>query len=244
MNKNLSEQSPAYARILLKFSGEALMGRQAFGLDAAVLRQVALKVYSLVNAGVQVALVVGGGNIFRGTGLSDAGIERVTGDQMGMLATVMNALAMKDALRKAGLAARVLSAIALPAVCETYQTDTAIRCLRKGEVVIFAAGTGNPFFTTDTAASLRAIEIKADVMIKATKVDGVYDTDPLKNPQAQRFTELSFDQAIERQLAVMDLTAMVLCRDHGMPIRVLNMLDDQQLSDLVILGKPVGTLVY
>lgn len=238
-----TQSTPAYNRILLKFSGEALMGQESFGIDATVLADVVSKVQRLIAVNVQVALVVGGGNIFRGAGLTASGIDRVTGDQMGMLATTMNALAIKDGLQQAGLNARVLSAIDMPSMAEKYQRDAAVDYLNAGQVVIFAAGTGNPFFTTDTAASLRAIEIQADVMIKATKVDGIYDSDPMKNPEAVRFEQVSFDEAISKQLGVMDLTAMVLCRDHHMPIRVLNMTDADDLYDLVVAGQSVGTLV-
>ena len=238
-----TKSSPAYARILLKFSGEALMGQESFGIDAQVLQAVTAKVKYLMDAQVEVALVVGGGNIFRGAGLTASGINRVTGDQMGMLATTMNALAIKDGLQQAGLSAKVLSAIDMPSMCEKYSRDKAVNYLQTKNVVIFAGGTGNPFFTTDTAASLRAIEINADLMIKATKVDGIYDSDPIKNPEAKRYTQLSFDDAIAQQLGVMDLTAMILCRDHKMPIRVLDMNHAEDLFDLVIAGQSVGTLV-
>ena len=238
-----TETPPAFKRILLKFSGEALMGTADFGIKPSVLQDVVYKIKTLVNAGVEVALVVGGGNIFRGEGLTSAGVDRVIGDQMGMLATTINALAIKDALQQAAQPARLLSAIDMPSVCEKYQRDLAVRCLQAGEVVIFAAGTGNPFFTTDSAASLRAIEIKADVMIKATKVAGIYDSDPMKNPDATLFKNLTFDEVITQQLAVMDLTAMILCRDHDLPIQVLNMSDANDLFDLVIEGKQVGTSV-
>jgi uridylate kinase len=231
-----------YRRILLKLSGEALMGSAGFGIDPAVLRRLAAEVRELVDAGVQVGLVIGGGNIFRGAGLSAAGIDRVTGDHMGMLATVMNALAMRDALVGAGVDARVLSALRVDQVCEGYSREAAVRHLEAGRVVLFAAGTGNPFFTTDTAASLRAIEIGADLMVKATKVDGVYSADPKKHPDARFYPSLSYDRALAEQLGVMDLTAVVLCRDHGVPVRVMNIHDAGALLR-VVRGESVGTLV-
>jgi uridylate kinase len=231
-----------YRRILLKLSGEALMGSAAFGIDPAVLRRLAAEVRELVDAGVQVGLVVGGGNIFRGGGLAAAGIDRVTGDHMGMLATVMNALAMRDALVGAGAAARVLSALRIEQVCEGYSREAAVRHLAAGRVVLFAAGTGNPFFTTDSAASLRAIEIGADLVIKATKVDGVYSADPKKHPDARFYPSLSYDRVLHEGLGVMDLTAIVLCRDHGMPVRVMNIYEAGALMR-VVRGESVGTLV-
>jgi uridylate kinase len=231
-----------YRRILLKLSGEALMGSAGFGIDPAVLRRLAAEVRELADAGVQVGLVIGGGNIFRGAGLSAAGIDRVTGDHMGMLATVMNALAMRDALVGAGVDARVLSALRVDQVCEGYSREAAVRHLEAGRVVLFAAGTGNPFFTTDTAASLRAIEIGADLMVKATKVDGVYSADPKKHPDARFYPSLSYDRALAEKLGVMDLTAVVLCRDHGMPVRVMNIHDAGALLR-VVRGESVGTLV-
>ena len=231
-----------YRSILLKLSGEALMGSAGFGIDPTVLRRLAAEVRDLVQAGVQVGLVIGGGNIFRGAGLSAAGIDRVTGDHMGMLATVMNALAMRDALAGAGADTRVLSALRIDQVCEGYSREAAVRHLAAGRVVLFAAGTGNPFFTTDSAASLRAIEIGADLMIKATKVDGVYSADPKKHPDARFYSSLSYDRVLHEGLGVMDLTAVVLCRDHGMPVRVMNIYEAGALMR-VVRGESVGTLV-
>jgi uridylate kinase len=213
-----------YKRILLKLSGEALMGDAPFGIDPAVIGRIAAEVAELSHAGAQVALVLGAGNLFRGAGLAAGGMDRVTADHMGMLATIMNALAMQDALERHGLYARVMSAIQVHEVCEDYIRRRAIRHLEKGRTVIFAAGTGNPFFTTDTAAGLRAIEVSADLLIKATTVDGVYSADPKKDSKASRFDRLSYDQVIERKLAVMDATAVVLCRENRMPLRVLDMM--------------------
>ncbi len=235
--------TPTYRRVLLKLSGEALMGDLDYGLDTNVLLRMADEVNTIVQLGVQVGLVIGGGNIFRGAGLTASGIDRVTGDHMGMLATVINALAMQDALLRLKLDARVMSAIRIDAVCEDYTRRRAVNHLEKGRVVIFAAGTGNPFFTTDSAASLRAIEINADIMIKATKVDGVYTADPVKNPDAKRFTQLTYNEVLARQLGVMDTTAVVLCRDHRMPLRVLDMGKSGALLRAVT-GQDEGTLVH
>jgi uridylate kinase len=233
----------AYRRVLLKLSGEALQGDGDFGIDAKVLNRLAADVLACTQLGVQVALVIGGGNLFRGASLAaEAGMDRVTGDNMGMLATVMNALAMQDALEKIGLKARVMSAIRINQVCEDYIRRRAVRHLEKGRVTIFAAGTGNPFFTTDSAASLRAIEIGADVLFKATKVDGVYAADPMKHPDAERYTRLSYDEVIARQLMVMDTTAVVLCRDHGMPLRIFDVNAPDALVKAVR-GEDIGTLV-
>jgi len=233
----------AYRRVLLKLSGEALQGAGDFGIDATVLNRLAADVQACIQLGVQVALVIGGGNLFRGASLAaDAGMDRVTGDHMGMLATVMNALAMQDAIEKIGLKVRVMSAIRINQVCEDYVRRRAVRHLEKGRVVIFAAGTGNPFFTTDSAASLRAIEIGADVLFKATKVDGVYAADPMKHPDAERYTRLSYDEVIERQLMVMDTTAVVLCRDHDMPLRIFDVNAPDALVKAVR-GEDIGTLV-
>lgn len=234
---------PAYRRVLLKLSGEALQGESDFGIDAQVLNRLATDVLACTQLGVQVALVIGGGNLFRGASLAaEAGMDRVTGDNMGMLATVMNALAMQDALEKIGLKARVMSAIRINQVCEDYIRRRAVRHLEKGRVTIFAAGTGNPFFTTDSAASLRAIEIGADVLFKATKVDGVYAADPMKHPDAERYTRLSYDEVIARQLMVMDTTAVVLCRDHDMPLRIFDVNAPDALVKAVR-GEDIGTLV-
>jgi uridylate kinase len=231
-----------FTRILVKLSGEALMGESDYGIDPAMLRRVAGELVEITNLGVQVAVVLGGGNIFRGAGLARAGMDRVTADHMGMLATVMNSLAMQDAVEALGAHARVMSAIRINEVCEDYVRRRAIRHLEKGRVVIFAAGTGNPFFTTDSAASLRAIEIGADLLLKATKVNGVYSDDPVRNPQAKRYERLSFDRVLDDRLAVMDATAIVLCRDNNLPLRVFNLNNAGDLPRIVR-GDDVGTLV-
>jgi uridylate kinase len=231
-----------YRRILLKLSGEALLGKADYGIDPEVLGRLAREIQDVTAAGVQVGLVIGGGNIFRGAGLAAAGMDRVTGDHMGMLATVMNALAMQDALEKIGVTARVMSAIKINEVCEDYIRRRAIRHLEKGRVAVFAAGTGNPFFTTDSAAALRAIEVGADLLIKATKVDGVYSADPGKDPDAKRFERVSYEQVIQEDLRIMDTAAIALCRDYNMPLRIYNM---NRAGDLMRMmrGEPVGTLV-
>lgn len=231
-----------YKRILLKLSGEALMGDESFGIDPKVLNRMALEIGQLVGIGVQVGLVIGGGNLFRGAALDAAGMDRVTGDHMGMLATVMNALAMRDALERSNIATRVMSAIPMSGVVDHYDRRGAIRSLKQGDVVIFAAGTGNPFFTTDSAACLRAIEIEADVVLKATKVDGVYTADPVKDPSATKYDHLTYDEVLERQLGVMDLTAICLTRDHDMPVRVFNMNRPGALAAIVTGGNE-GTLI-
>ncbi|UCE77779.1 MAG: UMP kinase [Gammaproteobacteria bacterium] len=232
----------AYRRILLKLSGEALMGTGDYGIDPVVIGRIAREIHEYASQGVEIGLVIGGGNIFRGAGLAQAGMERVTGDHMGMLATVINSLAMQDALEKLGSFCRVMSALTINQVCEQYIRRRAVRHLEKGRVVVFAAGTGNPFFTTDSAASLRAIEIGAQILLKATKVDGVYSDDPVKNPDAQRYDRVAYDEAISRKLAVMDATALVLCRDHGVPLRVFNLHEPGNLGR-VLAGENVGTLV-
>jgi len=232
----------AYKRILLKLSGEALMGDQDFGIDPAVVQRVSKEIAEAVNAGVEVGLVIGGGNIFRGVSLASGGMERATADHMGMLATVINALSVQDGLEKAGVPVRVMSALPIHQVCEDYARRRAIRHLEKGRVVIMAAGTGNPFFTTDSAATLRGIEINADLVLKATKVDGVYTADPMKDPAATRYSRLTFAEVLERQLGVMDLTAIVLCRDHNLPLRVFNMNKPGALMR-IIRGEDEGTLV-
>ncbi len=237
----MSDQ-PLYERVLLKLSGEALMGEDDFGLNPAVVERIAGEVQGLVDIGVQVAMVVGGGNFFRGSQLADSGVDRVSADQMGMLATVINAMAIQDALEQQGLYARVMSAVKINQICEDYIRRRAIRHLEKGRVVIFAAGTGNPFFTTDTAASLRAIEINADLVIKATKVDGVYSADPNTDAAAVLYERLSFDEVLDGRLGVMDATAIVLCRDNDMPLRVFNINRPGALKR-VILGHREGTLV-
>jgi uridylate kinase len=231
-----------YARILVKLSGEALLGTSDYGVDPSVLKRIAGEIHEIAQMGVQVAVVIGGGNIFRGAGLARAGMDRVTGDHMGMLATVMNALAMQDGLESLGLQSRVMSAIRINQVCEDYIRRRAIRHLEKGRVVIFAAGTGNPFFTTDTAASLRAIEINADVLLKATKVNGVYSDDPIRNPAATRYTHLTFDKVLTDKLNVMDATAIVMCRDNRLPLRVFNLNNPGDLTRIVR-GEDVGTAV-
>lgn len=231
-----------YKRILLKLSGEALMGSMGFGIDPKVLDRMALEVGQLVGIGVQVGLVVGGGNLFRGAALQVAGLDRVTGDHMGMLATLMNALALRDALERSNIKSTVMSAIPMSGVVDHYDRRKAIRALRRGEVVIFAAGTGNPFFTTDSAACLRGIEVEADLVLKATKVDGVYSADPMVDPDAVKFDFLSFDEVLDRKLEVMDLTAICLCRDHNMPVRVFAMEQQGALLNIVV-GGSEGTLV-
>lgn len=231
-----------YKRILLKFSGEALMGKSQFGIDPSVLDALARDVAELINMGVEVGLVVGGGNLFRGKALFQAGVGRVTGDHMGMLATVMNALAMRDALERIDLPARIMSAIPMIGVVDSYHRRKAITHLRNGHVVIFAAGTGNPFFTTDTAACLRAIEVGAEVVLKATKVDGVYSEDPMKNPQAERYEFLTYKEVLTKGLEVMDSTAICLCQDQGMPLQVFDMAAPNALKRIV-LGEQVGTKV-
>lgn len=229
-------------RILLKLSGEALMGQGDFGIDPDVLGRVAGDVAELTGLGIQVGLVIGGGNIFRGAGLAGGGFDRVTGDHIGMLATVMNSLAMQDHLTRLGVEARTLSAFRIDQVCEYYSRNDAVRHLEAGRVVILSAGTGNPYFTTDSAASLRAIEIAADVMIKATKVDGVYSADPVSNPDAEFYPTLTYDRVLAEGLGVMDATAVVLCRDNRMPLRVMNINEPGALRRLVQ-GESVGTLV-
>jgi uridylate kinase len=233
---------PRYGRILLKLSGEALLGQADSGIDPTVIDRMAVAVAALREAGVQVALVIGGGNLLRGASLAAAGMDRVTGDHMGMLATIINALALQDALERHGLFVRVMSAIRVEEVCESYIRRRAVRHLEKGRIVVFAAGTGNPFFTTDSAASLRAVEVNADLMIKATKVDGVFSADPVKHPDARRYRRLSYDEVIEGKLAVMDATAVVLCRDNRLPIRVVDMSREGVLLRLAR-GEDEGTLV-
>ena len=231
-----------YKRILLKLSGEALMGSGDYGIDPAVLKRIALEIQEIMRLGVQVAVVIGGGNIFRGAGLARAGMDRVAGDHMGMLATVMNCLAMQDALESIGCFARVQSAIRINEVCEDYIRRRAMRHLEKGRVVLFAAGTGNPFFTTDTAASLRAVEIDAEVLLKATKVNGIYSDDPVKNPAAVRYAKLTFDRVLDDRLGVMDATAIVLCRDNRLPLQVFNLGNPGDIKR-IIMGEDVGTVV-
>jgi len=236
-------KSPAlYRRVLLKLSGEALMGDLEYGIEPEVIQRIAAEIATVRKLGIEVAIVIGGGNIFRGAGLARAGLDRVTGDYMGMLATVMNALAIQDALESLDVHARVMSAIQIHEVCEDYIRRRAVRHLEKGRVVILAAGTGNPFFTTDSAASLRAIEIGADVLLKATKVSGVYDSDPQVNTNASLFDTVSFDKVLVDKLNVMDATAIVMCRDNNLPLRVFNMTDDDTLVRAMT-DENVGTLV-
>src|ERR1700758_637091 len=241
MNKAPASK-PAFRRILLKLSGEALMGDMDYGISPEVMSRLAQEIKEVIGLGVQVAVVVGGGNIFRGEGLARAGMDRVTGDQMGMLATVINALAIQDAVERIGLSARVQSAIRINEVCEDYIRRRAIRHLERARVVVFAAGTGNPFFTTDSAAALRAIEINADLLLKATKVDGVYTADPHKDPKAVRYDTLSYDEALDRRLGVMDQTALVLCRDHKIKLRVYDMFRVGALMRIVTGDTSIGTL--
>ena len=231
-----------YKRILLKLSGEALTGSENFGIDPKVLDSMALAIGQLVGIGVQVGLVIGGGNLFRGAALQKAGLDRVTGDHMGMLATVMNALAMRDALERSNIATRVMSAIPMSGVVDHYDRRKAVRALADGDVVIFSAGTGNPFFTTDSAACLRGIEIDAELVLKATKVDGVYSADPMKDPDAKKYDRLGYDEVLNKKLEVMDLTAIVLCRDHNMPVRVFEMDKPGALLNIVRGGQE-GTLI-
>ena len=231
-----------YKRILLKLSGEALLGGEDYGIDPVIIHRIASEIAEVSRLGVQIAVVIGGGNIFRGAGLAQSGIDRVTGDHMGMLATVMNSLALQDALESIGVDARVMSAVSVHDVCEDYIRRRAIRHLEKGRVVICAGGTGNPFFTTDTAAALRAIEVGADILLKATKVDGVYSADPVRDPSAQRFDRLEYDRVIAGKLGVMDANAIVLCRDQNMPIRVFNVFGEGNLVRIVN-GEAIGTLV-
>ena len=233
---------PAPRRILLKLSGEALMGEEDFGIDPAFLRRLAGELRAMREYGAEVALVIGGGNLFRGAGLARAGMDRVTADHMGMLATVMNSLALQDALESIGVFVRVQSAIRINQVCEDYIRRRAVRHLEKGRITIFAAGTGNPFFTTDSGAALRAIEIGADLLLKATKVDGVYDRDPKKHADAVKLDTLTYDDVIARNLQVMDTAAFALCRDAGLPLRIFDMAQPGVLLD-VLRGANIGTLV-
>ncbi|MFZ1326715.1 MAG: UMP kinase [Candidatus Contendobacter sp.] len=236
------DSQSTYQRILLKLSGEALMGDDESGLDTVILARIAGEIRVLRQMGVAIGMVIGGGNLFRGAGLAKAGMDRVTADHMGMLATVMNSLAMQDTLERLGVFTRVMSAIRINQVCEDYIRRRAIRHLEKGRVVIFAAGTGNPFFTTDSAASLRAIEIGADVMLKGTKVDGIYSADPHQDPAAVRYERLTYDDALARKLGVMDATAIVMCREHNMPLKVFNINRPGDLMRIVC-GENVGTTV-
>ncbi len=237
-----SKNQPRYKRVLLKLSGEALMGEHDFGIDPKVLDRMALEIGALIGIGVQVGLVIGGGNLFRGAALNAAGLDRVTGDHMGMLATVMNGLAMRDALERSNIRTRVMSAIPMSGIVEHYDRRRAVRDLKEGDVVIFSAGTGNPFFTTDSAACLRGIEIEADAVLKATKVDGVYSADPHLDPSAVKYDHLTYDEVLDKKLGVMDLTAICLARDHGMPLRVFDMNRPGVLTRIVT-GEREGTLI-
>jgi len=235
--------NPRYKRILLKLSGEALMGEGSYGIDRGTIERIVAEVKEVAELGVQVAVVIGGGNIFRGIAPGAAGMDRATADYMGMLATVMNALALQDAMRQGGLVSRVQSALTIEQVAEPYIRGKAMRYLEEGKVVIFAAGTGNPFFTTDTAAALRGMEMNVDIVLKATKVDGVYDDDPKRNPDATRYRRLSFDEAIIKNLKVMDATALTLCRDQQLPINVFSIFKPSALKR-VVMGEEEGTLVH
>ncbi|GGY25617.1 UMP kinase [Paludibacterium paludis] len=236
-------QAPAYKRILLKLSGEALMGDDSYGINRQTIEQIVGQIKEVVDLGIQVGIVIGGGNIFRGVAPAAAGMDRATADYMGMMATVMNALALKDAMTRAGMVARVQSALTMQQIAEPYVRGKAMQYLEEGKVVIFAAGTGNPFFTTDTAASLRGMEMNVDIMLKATKVDGVYTDDPKKNPDAVRYQTLTFDEAIARNLKVMDATAFALCRDQKLNIKVFSIFKSGSLKR-VVLGEDEGTLVH
>ncbi|XID75641.1 UMP kinase [Alkanindiges sp. WGS2144] len=239
----MAENSPRFSRILLKLSGEALSGNKDMGIDATILDQMSLSIAHLVGLGVQVGIVVGGGNLYRGSQLQQEGlVGRVTGDQMGMLATVMNGLALRDALERRNIKTRLMSAISINGVVETYSSRDAIRHLKNGEVCVFVAGTGNPFFTTDTAACLRGIEIEATLILKATKVDGVYDKDPSKHGDAIKYDHLTFDEVLDHKLGIMDLTAICLCRDHNVPLQVFDMNKPGALLS-VVMGEPEGTHV-
>ena len=234
---------PSYQRVLLKLSGEALMGDDAYGINRATIVRMVREIQEVTQLGVEVAVVIGGGNIFRGVAGGSVGMDRATADYMAMLATVMNALALGDTMRQEGMTARVMSAIAIEQVCESYVRPKALQYLEEGKVVIFAAGTGNPFFTTDTAAALRGAEIGAQIVLKATKVDGVYTADPKKDPTATRYAKISFDEAISRNLAVMDATAFALCRDQKLPIKVFSIIKPGAL-ERVVRGEDEGTLVH
>ena len=229
-------------RILLKISGEALLGNQQFGVDPKVLIYLAKEIRTITEKGIELGIVIGGGNIFRGEGLAQSGIDRVTGDQIGMLATIINALAIQDALERAGQVARVMSALKVNEVCEDYIRRRAIRHLEKGRITIFAAGTGNPYFTTDSAASLRAVEIEADLLIKATKVNGVYSEDPIKNDKAHHYQKISYNDFITMNLGVMDTTSIVMCKENNLPVRVYDMNIENALSEIID-GKEIGTLI-
>ncbi|OIP07417.1 MAG: UMP kinase [Betaproteobacteria bacterium CG2_30_68_42] len=234
---------PAFRRVLLKLSGEALMGDDAYGINRAMLQAIVAEIAGVAALGVEIAVVIGGGNIFRGVAAGAAGMDRVAADYMGMLATVMNALALQDEMRRSGLSCRVQSALNIEQVCEPYIRGKAVRYLEEGKIVVFGAGTGNPFFTTDTAAALRGAEIGAEIVLKATKVDGVYTADPMKDPRARRYARVSFDEAIGKNLKVMDATALALCRDRKLPINVFSIFKPGAFKR-VVLGQDEGTLVH
>ncbi len=238
----MKNKETVYNRVLLKLSGEALMGKMDYGIDPQFIARLACEVKAVSDLGVEVAMVIGGGNIFRGAGLADAGMDRVTGDHMGMLATVMNCLSFQDSLERLGAFCRVMSALTINEVCEDYIRRRAVRHLEKGRIVIFAAGTGNPFFTTDSAASLRAVEVGAEIVLKATKVDGIYNKDPMKCSEAVKYDRLTYDEVINNKLAVMDTTAIVMCRDNNIPLQVFNLEVEGDLMR-VICGDNVGTIV-
>jgi uridylate kinase len=233
---------PIYKRVLLKLSGEALQGDHLFGIDNSKLSRVAQEIESMVQLGVQVALVIGGGNLIRGADLCAAGLDRASADQMGMLATVINGVALRDAFEKKSIPAVLMSAFAIPSVTEQYDRSRAKDFLQQGRVVILSAGTGNPFVTTDSAAALRGIEVNADVVLKATKVDGVYSDDPIKNTKAERYSQLTYDEVIAKRLGVMDLTAILLCQEHNLPLRVFNM-NKQGAMKKIMLGEDIGTVI-
>lgn len=233
----------AYKRVLLKLSGEALMGGEAFGINRATVEAMVADIGEIVRMGVEVAIVIGGGNIFRGVALGSSGMDRATADYMGMMATIMNAMALQDAMRRTGIEARVQSALNIEQVVEPYIRPKALRYLEEGRVVIFAAGTGNPFFTTDTAAALRGSEVGAEIVLKATKVDGVYSADPKKDPRATRYASLTFDEALAKNLQIMDATAFALCRDQKLPIKVFSITKPDALKR-VVMGEDEGTLVH
>lgn len=233
---------PIYRRILLKLSGEALQGDHMFGIDASKLSRIAQEIMAATQLGVQVALVIGGGNLIRGSELGAAGFDRIAADQMGMLATVINGLALRDALERKSIPVTLMSAFAIPGMAEQYDRSKAQETLQQGRVVILSAGTGNPLVTTDSAAALRGIEIGADIVLKATKVEGVFNDDPIKNPTAERYQHLNYDEVISKRLGVMDLTAILLCQDHDLPLRVFNM-NKQGALKRIVLGEDVGTLI-
>ena len=239
----MGDRTPRYNRILLKLSGEALGGKRDYGIDLTVVSTIAGQVKRVHEMGVQIALVVGGGNIFRGLAATELGFDRATGDYMGMLATVINALALQDALERTGIPARTMTAIQMPQVAEPYIRRRAVRHLEKGRVVILAAGTGNPYFTTDTTAALRGVELGAEVILKATKVDGIYSADPLKDPKAERYRTLSYMDVLNRGLTVMDNTAITMCMDNNLPIIVFDLMQEGNIEK-VVLGEEIGTLVY